>query len=122
MIDEAGARTRVHKTTLPPEIAKVDAELARVRDEKSKAAAAQEFEDAARPRDQEKELVSKRDELESAWREKLAQNVVTVDENDIADVVSSITGVPVSNLTDWHKALQAAALRGSSPPARHWPG
>ena len=100
MIDEAGARTRVHKTTLPPEIAKVDAELARVRDEKSKAAAAQEFEDAARLRDQEKELVSKRDELESAWREKLAQNVVTVDENDIADVVSSITGVPVSNLTE----------------------
>ena len=100
VIDEAGARTRVHKTTLPPEIAQVDAELARVRDEKSKAAAAQEFEDAARLRDQEKELVSKRDELESAWREKLAQNVVTVDENDIADVVSSITGVPVSNLTE----------------------
>ena len=100
VLDEAGARARIHKMSLPPEIAQVDADLLRVRTQKSEAASAQEFEQAARLRDQEKELVSKRDELESAWREKLAQNVVAVDENDIADVVSSITGVPVSNLTE----------------------
>ena len=100
VLDEAGARTRVHKMALPPEIAQVDADLARVREEKSAAAAAQEFEDAARLRDEEKSLVTRRDELESAWREELAANVVTVDEQDIADVVSSMTGVPVSNLTE----------------------
>ncbi|QOY60512.1 ATP-dependent Clp protease ATP-binding subunit [Thermophilibacter immobilis] len=100
VLDEAGARTRVHKMALPPEIAQVDADLARVRDEKSAAAAAQEFEQAARLRDQEKELTARRDELESGWREELAANVVTVDEDDIADVVSSITGVPVSSLTE----------------------
>ena len=100
VLDEAGARTRVHKMALPPEIAQVDADLARVREEKSAAAAAQEFEDAARLRDEEKSLVARRDELETAWREELASNVVTVDEQDIADVVSSMTGVPVSNLTE----------------------
>ncbi len=100
VLDEAGARTRVHKMALPPEIAQVDADLARVRDEKSAAAAAQEFEDAARLRDEEKALVARRDELEAAWREELAANVVTVDEEDIADVVSSMTGVPVSSLTE----------------------
>ena len=100
VLDEAGARTRVHKMALPPEIAQVDADLARVRDEKSAAAAAQEFEDAARLRDEEKALVARRDELETAWREELAANVVTVDEEDIADVVSSMTGVPVSSLTE----------------------
>ena len=100
VLDEAGARTRVHKMALPPEIAQVDADLARVREEKSAAAAAQEFEDAARLRDEEKSLVARRDELETAWREELAANVVTVDEQDIADVVSSMTGVPVSNLTE----------------------
>ena len=100
VLDEAGARTRVHKMALPPEIAQVDADLARVRDEKSAAASAQEFEQAARLRDEEKSLVSRRDELEAAWREKLASNVVTVDAEDIADVVSSITGVPVSSLTE----------------------
>ena len=100
VLDEAGARTRVHKMALPPEIAQVDADLARVREEKSAAASAQEFEDAARLRDEEKSLVARRDELEASWREELAANVVTVDEQDIADVVSSMTGVPVSNLTE----------------------
>ncbi|WP_455138236.1 ATP-dependent Clp protease ATP-binding subunit [Thermophilibacter sp.] len=100
VIDEAGARTRVHKMALPPEIAQVDADLARVRDEKSAAADAQEFEEAARLRDEEKSLVARRDELEAAWREQLAANVVAVDESDIADVVSTMTGVPVSDLTE----------------------
>ncbi len=100
VLDEAGARTRVHRMVLPPEIAQVDAELSRTREEKSAAAEAQEFEDAARLRDEEKALIAKRDELETAWRRGLEDNVVEVDEDDIADVVSSITGVPVSNLTE----------------------
>ena len=100
VIDEAGARTRVHKMSLPPELAKVDEELARVRDEKAAAASAQEFEEAARLRDRERELLSRRDDLEKAWREKMDGNVVAVDTADIADVISDITGVPVSNLTE----------------------
>ena len=100
VIDEAGARTRVHKMSLPPELAQVDEELRRISDEKTKAADAQEFEEAARLRDREKELAAKRDELEKAWREKQDANYVVVDESNIADVVSDITGVPVSNLTE----------------------
>ena len=100
IIDEAGARTRIHKLALPPELAATDEELARVRERKAAAAKAQEYEEAARLRDQEKELDAKRAELEKAWHEKLDANVVTVDEQDIADVVSDITGVPVSNLTE----------------------
>jgi ATP-dependent Clp protease ATP-binding subunit ClpC len=100
VIDEAGARTRVHKMVLPPEVAKVDEELARVKQEKAKAAATQEYEEAARYRDQEKELTQKRDELEETWHKQLEEHVVTVEAKDIADVVSDITGVPVSNLTE----------------------
>ena len=100
VLDEAGARARIHKTSLPPEIAQVDADLLRVRTEKSEAASAQEFEQAARLRDQEKSLVAERDRLETEWREQLDKNIVTVDEDDIAKVVSGITGVPVSNLTE----------------------
>ncbi|MBF0947132.1 MAG: ATP-dependent Clp protease ATP-binding subunit, partial [Atopobium sp.] len=97
---EAGARARIHKMSLPPEIAQVDADLLRVRTQKSEAASAQEFEQAARLRDQEKSLVAERDRLETEWREQLDKNIVTVDEDDIAKVVSGITGVPVSNLTE----------------------
>ena len=100
LLDEAGARTRVHKMALPPELAAVDEELARVRQQKADAASAQEFEEAARLRDRERELTGKKAELEKSWREEMDANVVVVDESDIADVVSSISGVPVSNLTE----------------------
>lgn len=100
VLDEAGARTRVHNMTLPPEIAEVDEDLTRVRADKKAAADRQEFEDAARLRDREKELLARRVELEDAWHKRMDANVVTVDEAAIADVVSSITGVPVSNLSE----------------------
>ena len=100
LLDEAGARTRVHKMALPPELSAVDEELARVKQQKSEAAQAQEFEEAARLRDRERELTTKKAELEEAWRKKMDENVVVVNESDIADVVSSISGVPVSNLTE----------------------
>lgn len=100
VIDEAGARTRVHKMALPPELAQVDEELAQVKAEKTDAASAQEFERAAHLRDREKELASKRVELEEAWHKRMDEQVITVDDNDIANVVSDITGVPVANLTE----------------------
>ena len=100
LIDEAGARTRIHKMTLPPELAQVEEQLRDIKARKSKAAQAQEFEEAARLRDQERELTAKKAELEQAWRNKQDENVVTVTEQDIADVVSDISGVPVSNLTE----------------------
>ena len=100
LLDEAGARTRVSHVALPPELAQIDEELARVRQAKSEAASAQEFEEAARLRDEERELTAKKEELDAAWREELNKIVVTVEESDIADVVSSISGVPVSNLTE----------------------
>ena len=100
VIDEAGARTRVHKMALPPELAQVDKELADISTKKDEAASAQEFEEAARLRDQEKALTSKREELEKAWHDKQALDVITVDADAIADVVSDITGVPVTNLTE----------------------
>jgi ATP-dependent Clp protease ATP-binding subunit ClpC len=100
VIDEAGARTRIHKMALPPELAQVDKELADVSAKKDEAASAQAFEEAARLRDQEKALTTKRKELEQTWHDKQALNVVTVDEDAIADVVSDMTGVPVTNLTE----------------------
>ncbi|QUC03604.1 ATP-dependent Clp protease ATP-binding subunit [Atopobium sp. oral taxon 416] len=100
VIDEAGARTRVRKMTTPPDIAKVDEELTHVKQEKDKAAAAQEYEEAARYRDQEKELTDKRKKLEGTWHKKINEHVTTITPTAIADVVSSITAVPVSNLTE----------------------
>jgi ATP-dependent Clp protease ATP-binding subunit ClpC len=100
VIDEAGARTRVHKIVVPAELAEADSELARVRSDKDVAAKKQEFEEAARLRDEEKKLVKRRRELEESWRAELDAHVIEVTENDIAEVIASITGVPVANLTE----------------------
>ena len=112
VIDEAGARTRVHKVVVPDAIAECDAELARIHDEKAEAAAKQEFEEAAKLRDREKELTERREQLESAWHEELNAVTVEVTSADIADVVSFITGVPVSNLTETEasKLLRAESV------------
>lgn len=100
VLDEAGARTRIHKMNMPPELTALDEQLAEVQERKDAAATAQEFEEAARLRDEERIIVAKRADLEDRWREELDASLVIVGENDIADVISSVTGVPVSNLTE----------------------
>lgn len=99
VIDEAGARTRVHKVAVPHEITQCDAELAHVRDQKAQAAQNQEYEEAAKLRDK-KALLKKHEELEEKWRKTLDEVTVEVGVSDIADVISSISHVPVADLTE----------------------
>ncbi len=100
LIDEAGARMRIKNMTVPADIAKVSDQLKELRLKKEEAVGHQDYEAAARLRDSEKELIKQRTELEEKWREEAALNVATVDVDQIADVVSIATGVPVSNLTE----------------------
>ncbi len=100
LLDEAGARMRIKNMTVPADIAQISDKLKKVREQKEGAVGGQDFEKAARLRDKEKELIRERTELEEKWREEAALNVATIDSGEIADVVSSATGVPVSNLTE----------------------
>ncbi len=100
VIDEAGARMRIRNMTLPDELRVLDDELRRVRQEKDKAIGEQNFEAAAALRDEEAELKTKRAEAEAKWEEDTAKTVQQIGVEDIANVVSMSTGVPVSNLTE----------------------
>lgn len=100
VLDEAGARTRVKKRQLPPEIAALEQEQTLISEQKAVAAAAQEFERAAQLRDRELEVQKAKDELVARWQEAQNQEVIEVDEEAIAQVISDITGVPVTNLTE----------------------
>ena len=100
LIDEAGARMRIKNMTVPADIAKVSEELKAVRDKREEAIGRQDYERAAVYRDQEKGLMAKREGLEKKWREEAALNVATIDAEQIADVVSTATGIPVSSLTE----------------------
>lgn len=100
VIDEAGARMRIRNMTLPKELRELDDELRRLRAEKDEAIASQEFERAAKLRDEETTLREKRIEAEHKWEEDTQKTVNQISVEDIADVVSMTTGVPVSNLTE----------------------
>ena len=100
VIDEAGARMRIRNMTLPKELRELDDELRRIRQEKDKAIGEQNFERAAELRDEEASVKAKRAEAEKQWEEDSAKTVQQVTVEDIADVVSMATGVPVSNLTE----------------------
>ena len=100
LIDEGGARLRIRRMTAPPDLREYDEKIAAVRLEKEAAIDAQDFERAAGLRDQEKKLLTGRQEKEQAW--KLGDTDVSseLDEEQIAEVLSSATGIPVFKLTE----------------------
>ena len=100
VIDEAGARMRIHNMTRPTELQKLDEQLRKVQNDKNDAIAAQDFERAAKLRDDETTLRAQMDQAEKDWEEKTQKTVQDVTSEDIADVVSMTTGVPVSSLTE----------------------
>ncbi len=100
VLDEAGARMRIRNMTVPEEMKELDDKLRHVRAEKDKAIGDQNFERAAQLRDDEQRLKEEREEAEKKWEEDASKVVQQVSMEDIADVVSMSTGVPVSNLTE----------------------
>ena len=100
VLDEAGARMRIRNMVLPEEVQKIADELRSVRAQKDDAIAKQDFKRADILHEKEVELVAKRDEARKAWEEKNSNTINEVAVEDVADVVSMTTGVPVSNLTE----------------------
>lgn len=104
LIDEAGARLRIHRMTAPPEIREMDDKIDEVRRDKEAAIDAQDFEKAARLRDEEKQLGEKRAQLEADWKSGEGDRIGTVDEDSIAEILAMSTGIPVFKLTEKESA------------------
>lgn len=100
VLDEAGARMRIRNMVLPEELQKIDDDLRKLRAAKESAIADQDFERAARVRDEEEKLQKQRVEAQKNWEEKTSKTLNEVSVEDVADIVSMTTGVPVSNLTE----------------------
>lgn len=100
LIDEAGARLRIRRMTAPPDLREFDEKIAAVRLQKEAAIDAQDFEVAARLRDDERKLTVARGEKEDAWKSGDQDVPAEVDEEAIAEVLSSATGIPVFKLTE----------------------
>ena len=100
LIDEAGSRLRIRRMTAPPELREFDDKIANVRREKESAIDSQDFEKAASLRDKEKQLMNEKHEREKTWKAGDLDMVTEVDEELIAEVLSTATGIPVFKLTE----------------------
>jgi len=100
LIDEAGSRMRIRRMTAPPDLREFDERIAEVRREKESAIDAQDFEKAASLRDREKQLLAQKATREKEWKAGDMDVVAEVDDEQIAEVLATWTGIPVFKLTE----------------------
>ncbi len=100
LVDEACSRVRLGALTLPPEIKELEAETETVALEKKEAINSQDFEKAAILRDKEKELNEKLSSLREEWQSKSSQSAGEIGEDEIAEIISGWTGIPVKKLAE----------------------
>ena len=100
VIDEAGARVRIKAMVAPPDLRDITTEIEKLEREKDAAVTAQDFERAARLRDQAYQMKKKREEVQTRWRSEQSdkEQIGTVDAEVIAETVSKMTGIPLTRL------------------------
>jgi ATP-dependent Clp protease ATP-binding subunit ClpC len=132
VVDEAGARVRLKGMTKPPDLKEIDEEVEKLNKEKEEAVANQDFEKAAALRDQADKLKKRKQSMTKDWREKSREADGVVDEEVVAEVVSKMTGIPLTRMstedqarlmgmeTELHKKVigQDAAIKSVSKAVR----
>ena len=99
VIDESGARVRLKSMVRPPDLKEIEEEIERLNTQKEEAVANQDFEKAASLRDQADKLKKKKENLNKDWREKSKEKDGVVDAEVISEVVSKMTGIPLTRLS-----------------------
>lgn len=100
LIDEASSRARLKTYTEPDSLKELQEEIEKTKNEKEEAVINQKFEKAAELRDTEKALREKFEKEQSKWKNKNTKSIVTITEENIAEVISSWTGIPTKKITE----------------------
>jgi len=100
LIDEAASRVRLKTFTAPPDLKKLEEQVEKLKKEKEDAIRSQEYEKAARIRDEEQKTKSELDRAKDEWQQKNQTKTDTVTEEEIAEIVASWTGIPVKKLAE----------------------
>jgi ATP-dependent Clp protease ATP-binding subunit ClpC len=98
ILDEAGARARIDSLKRPPEIEEMNATIEDVCTKKEDAISGQHFEEAAKFRDEEKQLRQKQVDIIEEWKKSREETKIVVDEEDMLEVVAAWTGIPLSRM------------------------
>ncbi len=100
VLDEAGSRVHINNISVPKQILTLEASIEEVRVTKNKVVKSQKYEEAARLRDQEKKLIEELERAKILWEEEAKTKRYTVGEEDVADVVAMMTGIPVTKVAE----------------------
>jgi ATP-dependent Clp protease ATP-binding subunit ClpC len=99
LMDEAASRVRIQSLSMPPDLTLIEKHITAIRTEKEGAISAQEFEQAARLRDEEQKLVKELEDKQKVWKQQ-GSDLIEVTDDHIAEVVASWTGIPVRKLAE----------------------
>ena len=100
LVDEAASRIRIKTLTAPPDVKDLEDKIAEVRKEKEAAITIQDYEKAAKLRDEEKELVSNLNSTKDNWAKSSSTKEAVVSENEIAEIIAMWTGIPVKSIEE----------------------
>jgi ATP-dependent Clp protease ATP-binding subunit ClpC len=98
VLDEAGARVHINNIHVPEDIVKFEEAIEEVKKEKNRVVKSQKYEEAAQLRDREKKLIEQLDIAKAKWEEKTRTEKYTVTEDNVADVVGMMTGIPTNRI------------------------
>lgn len=100
VLDEAGAKVHLANIVVPKDIIDLEEKINSIRNDKNLVVKKQNFEEAARLRDEEKKLQNELEQAKLNWENKATENVFPVTEEDVSDVVAMITGIPVNKIAE----------------------
>ena len=100
LVDEAASKKRLGSQTQPPELREKEARLEILKSEKEEAITAQDFEKAAKIRDEEKKITDEAEEIKKQWQGSGTSSGLTIDEDDIARILSDWTHIPASKIKE----------------------
>ncbi|WNW02807.1 ATP-dependent Clp protease ATP-binding subunit [Tenacibaculum sp. HL-MS23] len=99
-LDEAGSRIHITNIVVPQQILELEAKLEQIREQKTKAVSGQKYEEAAKLRDDEKNIETALESAQNQWEEDAKLNREIVTEDNVAEVVSMMTGIPVNRVAE----------------------
>jgi len=100
VIDETSSKVRLSTMTAPPDLKNLENEIRRLSKEKEQAVNNQNFEEAARLRDEEHKAKERLEEIKNQWRKRHIDKEITIGEEDVAEVIASWTGIPMPRLEE----------------------
>ena len=100
VMDEAGSKLHIQNLKVPDSIIDLELKIEKIRSEKDKVISSQQFEKAASLRDKEKLYIMKLNEEKKNWSKNEKKNISVVSKNDITDIISMMTGIPISDIAE----------------------